>query len=365
MSEFFNNKVLLILVILSMTSFTILGKTETQESSDNSDSVLMLSLLCPIVKCEKSSDELSRFWHNACENINFEDTINIFAIGPQRVWPPIHSSKYSETLQKKDRIQQSEFHELAKTLVRDLRTFESTLKNISNQKFTQKIENLLQMRDQVINNQSYINLIISDEINRIVFVNVGERLIESESLTTDLIDNVMHLSQYRPDMIKFGKIVEIELSIKLPGYDNCKNDVERVNLLWKILEPDTRPMFPNNILDIEISRILETQRVLVLLTRMLTTDCYSRTCLPAFVMYRKNAPSYSSTDDYQEVVFILGENAKANYSLGAKMNGGLNRTASAASQLLSSYRIGKLRRQLHIGTPKNPIKPIPDSNSEN
>jgi len=128
------------------------------------------------------------------------------------------------------------------------------------------------------------------------------------------------------------------------------SSIEQLKMLWSALEPDTPLMMLKNTLDLPTFQLMKKRDIPALLNRLVMSDLYIHTLLPALVQYRQKAEAYSPTATYQQIKAVVGSEAHAPESLGV-VPFGVSRAASAVNYLLQDIQSGKTRKQLFFSLP--------------
>ena len=311
----------------------------------------LLSAAC-LAQSETSQDKVELYWSETINNSDFNKTLAVIREGPKEVWPAVFSAKYSASLPASNRVQQAVLMKLADRVAHDIELYEKDLQEQDAGAFTKSVHDLLSLRRVLGQSPSYVNLILVDTIDRVIFVNLAERLASSESTSPELIALVESLQENRPDMRQFKLLAEMETRRKLT--DDVKyeaaSDVERLELLWTALEPDTTPAFPRNILQAGTYQLFKNQDIPLLLNRVMMSDYYIHSALPDLAAYRQNTKTFSPRDTYQQIKAVLGEDTKTPESLGSQY-WGERRAAGVVSELLEKVQSGKVRSQLYFSLP--------------
>lgn len=314
-----------------------------------------LLLLASISQTEAVQNPVMQYWTQIVEAGDFKKSLDAFCAGPKHDWPAVFSATYSSTLEESARAEQGDLRKLSETLLRGLEAHETAMHTNDLTTFVRQSDALLAMRAQLQRNPSYANLVLVDSINRVLFVNLAERMTAAIPLAPDLIHLAECLAASRPDLEQLRIIAEKETGRTLVDKEKFTgSDAARFRLLWAAVEPDTNPMFPRNAAAIGSHALLQGQEIPVLLNRLALSDYYIQSSLPALIAYRKKAQSYSLADDYQRIKSVMGQDAKVSPSLGVEI-AGPKRAASAVNELLQDVRSGRVRSRLLFSSPSDPM----------
>lgn len=312
-----------------------------------------LALLCAIiflgcsVQAAETDSRVFDYWSNLLADNDFAALLAVFRSGPKEEWPAVHSPDFASSAKELRPSQQADFRKLGEKLARGLEHYERSLKEQPTAQFCDNSKSLLSMRQHLAHNPSYFNLILVDAINRVVYVNLSERLTRAEDPSPCLLTLVEQLGSFRPNLVQVLSMVNAELNkpiMDAVAYRSA-SDVEQLKMLWSTLEPGTPLMMPRDPLNLVTYQLMTKQDIPVLLNRLVVSDLYIHSLLPALIQYRKAVESYSPAATYQEIKAVLGRETQAPESLGV-VPFGVTRAASAVSTLLQDVQSGKTRKQL-------------------
>jgi hypothetical protein len=287
------------------------------------------------------------YWSEVLSANNFDDVLSVFQAGPKVEWPTIHSAKYTDEENKNLMAQEAEFRKLGERLAHKLEDYERQLQNIPLEQFCERSGSLLVMRQHLLRHPSYFNLILVDSINRVLYVNLVERLAHAKNVPPCLLVLAENIGKFHPNLQHFLTLAEEELGkniLEKEGYSSA-SDAERLTLLWSAIEPEATLMFPKNVLDIGTYQLIKKQDMPLLLNRVTFSDLYIHSLLPALILYRQEADVYSPLDSYQQIKDVLGQEERVKESLGSQAFD-VSRAASAVNHLLQDIQSGKTRKLL-------------------
>lgn len=312
-----------------------------------------LAVLCAIiflgcfVQAAETDSRVLDYWSSLLADNDFAAVLAVFRSGPKEEWPAVHSPDFASSAKELKPSQQADFRKLGEKLARRLEHYEQNLKEQPTAQFCDNSESLLSMRQHLAHNPSYFNLILVDAINRVIYVNLSERLTRAEAASPCLLTLVEQLGSFRPNLVQVLSMANAELNkpiLDAVAYRSA-SDVEQLKMLWSTLEPGTPLMMPRDPLNLATYQLMTKQDIPVLLNRLVISDLYIHSLLPALIQYRKAVESYSPAATYQEIKAVLGRETQAPESLGV-VPFGVTRAASAVSTLLQDVQSGKTRKQL-------------------
>ena len=296
--------------------------------------------------------QLAEYWSEVLATKDFKEVLSVFQVGPKVEWPPVHSVKYADEKDKNLVTQGVEFRKLGELLAQSLEDYERQLQDIPSEQFCERCESLLAMRQQFLRHPSYFNLILVDSINRVLYVNLAERLALADEIAPCLLPLLGRLGSFRPDLQQLLSMTNAEFnkSVLDESAYRSASSIEQLKMLWSALEPDTPLMMPKNTLNLPTFQLMKKRDIPALLSRLVMSDLYIHTLLPALVQYRQKAEAYSPTATCQQIKAVVGREARAPESLGV-VPFGVSRAASAVNYLLQDIQSGKNRKQLLFSLP--------------
>ncbi|MGI6496482.1 MAG: hypothetical protein ACOX5G_10435 [Kiritimatiellia bacterium] len=296
---------------------------------------------------EDSNKRPSEYWSEVLSANKFDDVLAVFQAGPKVQWPTVHSTNYADNENKALMDQEAEFRKLGELLAHRLEEYEQQLQDIPSEKFCERSELLLAMRQHLLRHPSYFNLILVDSINRVLYVNLAERLALADDVAPCLLSLVERLGSFRPNLQQVLSMTNEELNKVLVDESTYRSasSVEQLKMFWSALEPGTPLMMPRNLFNLPTFQLMKKQDIPVLLNRLVTSDLYIHTLLPALIQYRQQSEAYSPTSTYQQIKTVLGRETQAPESLGV-VPFGVSRAASAVNYLLQDIQSGKTRKLL-------------------
>ena len=308
---------------------------------------MAISFLGYPVQAADTDSRVLDYWSDIFADSDFLAILATFKSGPKEEWPAVHSPDFASSAKELTPFQQAEFRKLGKKLAHGLENYEQSLKGQPTAQFCDNSQSLLLMRKHLAHNPSYFNLILVDAINRVIYINLSERLTHEEDPSPCLLTLVEQLGSFQPNLVQVLSMADAELNKHLlddVAYRSA-SDREKFKMLWPVLSPDTPIMIPRNPINLFTYQLMGTQDIPSLLSRLVNSDFYIHSALPSLIQYRRVAGSCSPLATYQEIEAVLGEETRVPESLGATV-WGITRAASAVSTLLQDVQSGKTRKQL-------------------
>jgi hypothetical protein len=314
--------------------------------------ILLLLSGVPAVLADTAQSRLE-YWQKALPTNDFSAVLSLFKATPAKEWRAVHSVKYASQLKETTAEQQEEYRKLGTALLRQLEQYELNLKDLPPEQFCEQAEALFPMRKHLLKNPSYINLILADTINRVIYVNLAERLARLGEVPSCYQPLLGQLDEYRTDLLQLLPIINAELNTNLVdevAYQTATNE-DRLRMFEKPFENEYLLILPKNGHHAFNYRLVLKQNLQVLLSRLVLSDYSIHTCLPSLARYRKEAKDYTIPYDFPKLEAVLGIETKAPASIGGTRLGVYAATSTAG--FLKIIQSGKMRFMLYFTDYKN------------
>jgi len=304
----------------------------------------LLSSAMLVIGAEK--DVLNN-WEKVVSTNDFAKTlVSVRAL--QDEWPAIHSVKHAINKDAKNALAQTGYRDVARTFLLGLERYEKVLREMPPEAFCVGAGALLDARERFLKNPGYINYFISDAINRVIYVNLGERLAKVGDVPTCYDKVVERLAEFRCDWSLLFEITNQELGTKQMAMAEIqamplKDKAEAIGKM--VGQEETFLVFPQDIHNLYGLRLLEKCSLPPLLTRLSSADHVIGGLLPALLSYRRKAERFSPTDSFQQIQSILGEDTRMSPTM---YNGGQPLAASLASEALRFIDTERWRMALYF-----------------
>jgi hypothetical protein len=291
-----------------------------------------------------TKDQL-RFWSETLQAGDLA-AINATASAKNGRWPPVRSASWRQNDDTDETRLNLQFSTLAKSLLDGIETYSRALDTKGRDEANRGILELLATRDWLLGAPSYQNLVIIDTINRHVLIRSLEALQNEGSLHAIAIKALEKLCSYHLLSADWQSMLldergELSEAQRLDLKEN--GDGERLDSLFSAYKISHVEL--HKLSDIESHRpqaMLAAQDFSGLRTRMVVTDYYLSSVVPALLEYWKRSETPSFSDDYARVKSILGASSLVPESVGAHF---LERTraSAAVAELLQRQKAGGLR----------------------
>jgi len=289
-------------------------------------------------------------WRKAVATNDFQQTlVDIKSV--KEDWPAVHSLKHTISKNGKKALVQTDYRDVARDFWRGLEAYEKTLREMSPEAFCEGAEMLLDVRERFMKQPSYINYFLIDCINRVIYINLGERLVEVGDVPVCYDKIVERLAEFRRDYSQLYELVSREYDTKqmsraeieeMPLHDKVKaieKMIGQENFVFAV--QDMHNMFG--------LRILEKRSLTALLARLVWSDHVIGVSLPALLAYRRKATNFMLTDSWEQISAVLGDEPRLPPTLVYPVES--PRTASAVDNFLSGIQTENWRMMLGFSDP--------------
>lgn len=323
-------------------------------------SICVVCVFVFFIQVVQSKNDSLDYWSEVIQDNDFDTILAVFLSGPKEEWPAIHSVNNETVKNQSNEMNQAELRKLCELLAHGLEKYEQNLKDWPLMPFCQGCDALLIMRQHISNHASYMNLILTDSIDRVLYVNLAERLAREEPISPLLITLMKRVGQKsKPDLMKVRAMIGHESKgfVIDDVVFQAASEYKRLEILWSALSPDRPVLYVPNPMNCPAYTLFKTQDFLALLNRLAFSDFYIRTLIPALLDYREKAERFTALAKHQDIETVLGRETKAPESLGS-FPFGISWSSSAVDTLLRDIRSGKTRRTLAFSIEKVLEEPI-------
>ena len=291
---------------------------------------------------EPAGDALG-YWTGLVEGHTFGEVLEVFAKGPEREWPAVHSSGFPQG--REDAARDAAYRALEARLLDGLEAFKAGLRGLPEAEFLSRAGMLLDMREHFSRQNAYANLLFSDAIGCCIAADIAARLASRPGVSKEMMALLERLESVRPDLDAFRDLARAELAGRWPDGDEwpAGDDADgqkRLAALWNALMPGIPVGWPGPEARMDLATLLDTQGVDGLLVRLVASDTTIHTLLPSLAMYRQTAPDAPAGAAYRDFETVLGD-TPAPGSLGSRLFT-LNDAAGAADELAANVASGKI-----------------------
>ena len=287
-------------------------------------------------------------WKNVVSTNDFQKTLTDVR-KLQEEWPAIHSKKHIINKNEAKALLQTDYRSVARTFLQGLESYEKVLREMSPEAFCEGADALLGARTQFMKHPSYINYFLVDSINRVIYINLGERLAKVGDVPVCYDKIVERLAEFRCDWSRLFELANEEYGIKQISKDEVK-EMSLEDKAKAVGEMIGQPRFffiPQDIHNLYNLRILETRSSAAWLNRLFVSDHIIGAYLPALLSYRRKATYFTPMDSLDKILAVLGEEAWLPPTLWEPQA----HAVKATSDCLSEVRSEKWRQKLYFSDP--------------
>ena len=248
-------------------------------------------------------------WKSAVSTNDFQKTLaSVKSL--KEDWPAVHSVKHKENQDAEKALVQTGYRDVARTFLQGLEAYEKTLQEMSPEAFCEGADILLDVRKRFLKRPSYINYFLADCINRVVYINLGERLVKAGDMPVCYDRTAKRLAEVRCDFPKIANLISGEYGtnrFSMATIEELQLE-DKYKAIGNVIGQDGLFfIFPQDMHNLYGLRILGKRSFTALLNRLIMSDHCIGTTLPAFLSYRRKAEHFSPTDSGDEIHAVLGD----------------------------------------------------------
>ena len=236
-----------------------------------------------------------------------EDSQTVNASTEEHKWPEIVSIQCKTQLSLQDQKLNIDFRALSHSLLKKVDEYHNEIKASTDEHFSAKITPLIELRNKIAMNPSYVNYTLVDHINRILVVNTAERLVKSIPLPIEIGKVVSNICIFSMDINRVKIIFEKE---NKKNYNlNISNSFKKTKFekLWNEISTDSNYVFPKKSGNAISYDMIDEANIELILYRMYITSPYIIS-LSYMLEYRELDSDYSLNDSYQKIKSVLINN---------------------------------------------------------
>jgi hypothetical protein len=225
------------------------------------------------------------------------------------VWPKVYSLEKIKSMKDADRQEQEEYHSIASSIIHDAKGMIEGKSGRSSNESWRKLESALTLRDRMLANAGYVNLVLADGINRAAFVYLCKELGSEGPVSPEFEKSLFHLLAYSVNIDQLAAITRDELAWNREKLEDIVGSpVAEIGLhkLWDRLSDGDRFEFPKNIGHMSTDDLLQHRDISMLLYRYIYSDIMMKR-LSLAVRYKKQTAVFSLTDGRGQIENVLPE----------------------------------------------------------
>jgi len=288
-------------------------------------------------------------WRNAVSTNDFKKTL-VSVRTVQEDWPAVHSVKHPSGRDAEKSLVQKGYRDVARDFLKGLEHYEKELRDMSPEEFCKGANTLLDVRSRFLKHPSYVNYFLADCINRVIYVNLVERLAKVGDVPACYDKIVERLAEIRYGYSQLYELANREYDAKpisraeveeMPLHD-------KVKAIEKMIGQENFVFGTQDMHNSYGLRILEKRSLTALLNRLVVSDHIIGASLPALLVYRRKAANFTPTDSREQIRAVLGEDTLLPPTLTSPEP---SSAASMISNLLRGIPSGNLRIILAFSDP--------------
>ena len=222
-------------------------------------------------------------------------------------WPTIHSAEYISGMKDAERQEQVEFHSIAHAIIQDAKVLLDKKPRQSTAENWRSLESALRLRDSMLRNTGYANLVLADGLNRLGLVFLCKELGSEEQLSPEFDGALSHLITYRVNIDQWASVTREELGWtdeKLKEVEGNPNPGVGLHKLWDRLTDGDNFACPKNMDHLCSDGLLKQRDLSMLLYRYIYSDIAMKR-LSLAVQYKKQTADFSLNDGSGKIAKVL------------------------------------------------------------
>lgn len=300
-----------------------------------------VSILCCVQTVfGMTANEQLQFWRLTFQSKDL-GAINTRVAEAAAEWPKIYSSARTVYANDGERQKNADYSQLGITLFEIIESYANDLDR-GGAKAIIGVEELLKARKWILNSPSYLNYALIDTINRQVLVRQMELLSQPDADSSRIIRGLGVLTEFRFDPAAWRTMLGEEQGALI---DEDANDFGafQKNNQQRVLERSGL----RNLNEYRTRELLRGQHYAALGWRMVVTDYYLCSVLPALLEYWRKAKSPAISDEYPKIRDVLGKDTLVSESIGAEFLE-RQRACAAVDDIFRETRTREIRRHLKL-----------------
>ncbi len=267
-------------------------------------------------------------------------------------WPEVVSKQYKSQLSSQTKQLNANFRALSRSLLDKLDVYHKEIEASTDEEFSSKIIPLIELRDEIAKNPSYVNYILMDHINRILVVNTSERLVKSIPLPVGIEEVASNICNFTMDVDIIKNIFEKENAQTYNLNTTNLPQKTKYEKLWNKIEPGTDYIYPKNCGSAISYQMIDSDNIELVSWRMLITAPYIAS-LPYVLEYRKKATDYSPDDKFPKICQTMSKKNIVSLPKFAFVKGfSIRSPASFVSYTMHYIRKNKIKKLLDFNMRK-------------
>lgn len=274
-------------------------------------------------------------WRQAVSTNEFKKTLAA-ARTISEEWPSVHSVKYAGERDAESGLSQIGYRDLARTFLLGLKSYEKLLREMPPKAFCEGADELLDVRGRFLKNPGYVNYFLADSINRVIYVNLGERLARPADVPACYDKIVARLAEFRCDFPQIVSLINEEYGSNVLSMAEIKDLplTDQLQTVGRVIGQVNFFFITQDAHNLYGLRMLEQRSLSALVSRLVSSDYFIGASLPALLSYRRETTRFSPIDSSLQVGSVLGNETR----LPPTLLDGQPRAASVVSCFLREVR---------------------------
>lgn len=222
-------------------------------------------------------------------------------------WPKVHSAEFVADLKGNVRQEQESFLSLAPRILDDAAVFAKDIPQRDPKQSAQRLDAILRVRDDMLTNPGYANLVVADALTRVGYVFLCKELGIDQKVSPDFEKSLSRLLAYRMPLTDWITLAREELKWdreKCLEIETEQNKEYGFHKLWKLLSKGDDFDFPRNLAKSGSYDLLKKRDLSLLMHRYVHTDIMLKT-LSLAVQYKKQTDRFSLEDGDDKIAKVI------------------------------------------------------------
>lgn len=218
-------------------------------------------------------------------------------------WPRVHSSEFSSRMKDTARQEQTAFLSIAHDIVHDAKAFLDETPCPASVENWKMLDSALGLRDSLLQNPGYVNLVLADGLHRLGFVFLCKELDSEKQVSPEFEKALSRLMAYKVNIDQWVGVTKEELDWsdeKLKEVESNPHPEVAFHKLWDLLTDGDNFAFPKNMGNLYTDDLLNRRDLSMLLYRYIYTDIAIKN-LSLAVLYKKQTVDFSLTDGREKI----------------------------------------------------------------
>jgi hypothetical protein len=201
-------------------------------------------LVCAANGCSASAEDITTqqafYWQEGVNNGSLSAFIEFLGAQHSVEWPRVYSVDYRGSLSSQQKELHVVFRDVAKNLLVRLERVVKGIEGSDWNTFDRLTRSLIRFRDIVGARPSYVNLLITDCVNRLLFVTISRRVVEDVYHGEELASLLKSTRNYDNNIDSLASVSSLEYAVDMRSSVN--QEAEKTLKALELSSDDTRTL---------------------------------------------------------------------------------------------------------------------------